>query len=251
MTQNVSLPPAPKSSIQSEAPEMEFPHLAPFYVRQARNGGVTLVGPEDVYDSEGDVWRLPQNELYAPDEVGLHFAQVLRCTSDMTERSRLEEEQMTLEEDDRREKTCMLCEKLDYICKYCNQEDKTRTSEHLRIRAKLAEVDARLAAVLKLVKAALPAAKERRSPSVVPLLPAKGSHSTWGPMAVPLHKPLTAAPLEALPPLRKPIAACAAPAAAGGAGVAPLSARPAPMPDLWPVPYEDTIEALIDEILAR
>lgn len=203
VTQNVSLPPAPKSSIQSEAPEMASPHLAALYVRQARNGDVAFVDPEDVYDVRADTWLVPQSELYTPEELGLHPAQVLRCLSDMVVRSRLGEEQMALEEDGKAG-VCTMCEMSGRLCTYCRQAQKSLKEDHLRTRIKLAEIDARFTAVLTLAKAALPAAKERRSPSVVQLL-------------------------------RKPVAVRPS-AAAGGAGAAPL-------PDLWSVPYDDTIEA--------
>lgn len=199
------------------------------YGYDAGADNVELLRDEEVFNPYTDEWLVPRHNLYTPEELGLHIAQVLRYLSDLTEQERLEEEQELLEEEMRGQK-CLLCEELADLCTFCAKENKASAADHLKLRAKLAEIDKRLAAVQKFVQDALPVARAARG----------------------------AAPAEAP-------AAVAAGGAGAGAGIdhlllpLPLQVQAAVSAPVWPLlppgpePFskKDSIEAFIDEILAR
>ena len=197
-------------------------------------GKMELLREEAVFNAYTDKWLLPRHNLYTPAEIGLHTVQVLRYLSDLTQQERLEKEQELLEEK-LREQICLLCKEQDSLCTFCVEENNAAAAAYIKHHMKLAEVDKRLAAVQKLVQDTLPGVRARREGA-------------------------TAAPAAPIVP------SAAGGAGAGGAGAGagidhlllPLLPHQYTVP-AWPLlppgsePFteEDSIEALIDEILAR
>jgi hypothetical protein len=204
-------------------------------------GKVELVRDDEIYDYYTGEWHVPRHNLFKPAELGLHTAQVIRYLSDVAERERLEEDDERLEEDMRRN-FCRRCEHRDTLCVSCARNDRSAALDYIKVRAKLAEVDKRIAATLKLAQDALPAARAAReaaaaapAPAAAPTLAAGGASAGAAAGAGIDHLLLP----DLLP----------LPAAAVEAAAAPVWPLLPPGPE--PFSDRDRIDALIDEILAR
>jgi hypothetical protein len=214
-------------------------------------GKMELLRDEEVFNPYTDEWLLPRHNLYTPEELGLHTAQVLRYLSDLTEQERLEEEQELLEEEIRGQK-CLLCEELADLCTFCAKENKASAADHLKLRAKLAEIDKRLAAVQKFVQDALPVARAARdaAPAEADAAVAAGGAGAGAgiehlllPLPLQVHAAV-AAPVWPLLPPGPELFSEPSSASAGWQALLPVASD-------GKLSEKDSIEALIDEILAR